>query len=1400
MKSKMKRRLLAVVLCMVIVLSNSSFIFASGGTDEAVTASQENSQQDVQDTQTETSGTSTETEVSAQSEIATLSEMQETEATPTPEATPEPTAEPTATPTPEVTVEPTAETTTVPEVTGAGETTKSETIEPSEAVTVTSSEENIEKQSDKINQTIAQSFEGTYEDDTVKVSVSAESGIVPEGAELSVTPIKKTEITDDMSLEDKAKAEEINAQYDLTEKKLNEDSEENEETLEGFLAYDISFLVNGEEVEPSGEVMVVINFKEAAIPEGVSEAAVVTIKHLKTDETAEDGVVVEDMAEKSTVQTTDKSEVQRVELTTDSFSTYTVNWYTTVSEMDTSSLLADGVETRNTSVKITGSTSISGNLYYHKWEIIDANVASLSNDSTQTVTVTAKKDGTTTITHTYGWNDPNANNKYTETFYIDVEDGNIRTYVKVYVYVASYVKDENGDYIIDENGDQLMLSDECLDLLGINRETIDSNGYFPAGEIYLDLSFFDYEASNTMGKGLIKNEDDWNQLLDALGVMDTTTLVDQSNWNYSGASPNGKKDYSLNCNNNVGEYLDQAEVSYNSDAGSQKTALFRWHFLPSYPYNASYGFGDQSVNYHLDLTFSTKRITFILGNNNINQADNSNAYDGLQIDTRAYITGSEIQDPRNLNIPEGYYFDGFYKDKDFNNPWNGIGTPITEDQTVYIKLSKYPILTMTKIFDGLSDAEVNYLIFGMSDGFGWDINYCNETTHQSTTGSSNGWTFMETNIPEKFTLPDGTEVSGGGDFRITAAQFLNAGDNAITDISNVNDGNYVNSMTGATLYKNDDGNWVYSISLKVPSTGNNQFYTVFEQHQEVPGYAKINDSSAEWEIRQSGKVVDSGTGKFIDNSDNNIYESMSEINNNSTTYQGTTYNEMEDVCIAVGAFKRIKITESTTITFTNHYKGDLKVTKDIGNSNQYSQAGTKEYRITIQPADMSKLRLSSSTSHGLNEKVFAYEIINADGSIESQNPIRLNENGTFEILIRPGQIAHFIDMPAIQWQAVEDATDNAVEGYTLSITYADDNNGVVNNNAHWNEYEESGTIGGVSDTDGIASVDNAVRDNTNNPAVNADAVAEITVTNSYMPVTGNLMITKEVTGVDVTNKAYTFTISTNNALVAGQSYKIGDTETVIKFSNAAVEGLYTATVKVITTTNSEGADGSIKINGLPAGSYTVTENETSVGIDGYQLVSIVYKQGEDETSGITITGGENSQLDVINTYVKQWQLVKISSSTGDSGKILYLGGAEFTASNSDQSQITTYYGQSENITGVIHWYCSENFNEESLIGTMLPNGTYTITETKAPTGYAISTSGWTLEVTNGIPTVQIGGTNVDADLTGNINVYYLENEAIFDLPSAGGSGIFLYLMGGMLFMMAGSFVLYKNKRREVLRS
>ena len=171
-------------------------------------------------------------------------------------------------------------------------------------------------------------YEESYDADKVIIHVKAKEGVVPKGAELSVTPIEQKEVTDDMTEAEAAETEKVNEQYELTNQKLEEESKKKDEKLEGFLAYDICFIVDEEEVEPSGEVKVTMDFKEATAPEGISENATVSVEHLK--EIENEGIHVENLTEADTtsIQTTENEpSVEKIELITDQFSIFTISWW-----------------------------------------------------------------------------------------------------------------------------------------------------------------------------------------------------------------------------------------------------------------------------------------------------------------------------------------------------------------------------------------------------------------------------------------------------------------------------------------------------------------------------------------------------------------------------------------------------------------------------------------------------------------------------------------------------------------------------------------------------------------------------------------------------------------------------------------------------------------------------------------------------------------------------------------------------------------------------------------------------------------------------------------------------------------------------------------------------------------
>lgn len=160
-----------------------------------------------------------------------------------------------------------------------------------------------------------------------------------------------------------------------------------------------------------------------------------------------------------------------------------------------------------------------------------------------------------------------------------------------------------------------------------------------------------------------------------------------------------------------------------------------------------------------------------------------------------------------------------------------------------------------------------------------------------------------------------------------------------------------------------------------------------------------------------------------------------------------------------------------------------------------------------------------------------------------------------------------------------------------------------------------------------------------------------------------------------------------------------------------------------------------------------------------------------------------------------WAIVKQSTSTGSDGKHPMLSGAKFELVKDSK---VCYTGKS-NSDGFVEWY--KDGTKVSL--SEIEKATYTLRETSAPAGYAKSEVQWTIQITDTSVTIKDANENniTPTPLTNTgktYDAYTYENTPVYALPSTGGTGIYLYMIGGMLLMFAAVWILYKNKCKEVL--
>lgn len=261
MKSRNKKRLLALVLCMVVAISNSSFIFASetGQAEYPQEAEVQTQDEAVADDMDVAAYAADEGQAVADEQPAAVEQVAAE-----PAAEPETTA---AAPAEQPTAEaPAAEQPTTEAPAAETPAAQEPAAAPTEETAPAAENATAETPEEDATQAEAENQQLTWSQvvGNTTVNVTAEAGALPADAQLSVTEITS---------EDEVKE---------IEKAVEEKAIEEQFSIKNIFSYDIKFLVNGSEVQPTTPVQVSVDTPEITSGE---DAAVL---HVDNNNVAED--------------------------------------------------------------------------------------------------------------------------------------------------------------------------------------------------------------------------------------------------------------------------------------------------------------------------------------------------------------------------------------------------------------------------------------------------------------------------------------------------------------------------------------------------------------------------------------------------------------------------------------------------------------------------------------------------------------------------------------------------------------------------------------------------------------------------------------------------------------------------------------------------------------------------------------------------------------------------------------------------------------------------------------------------------------------------------------------------------------------------------------------------------
>lgn len=1174
--------------------------------------------------------------------------------------------------------------------------------------------------------------EFSYEDDQVEINVrAAKKGIVPEDAELSVKPIVQQDVEalredESVSENEVAEAEELNAKYKEVQKELEASvAKDKEKEIAGFLAYDISFLVNREneetgeiekiEVEPDGNVDVSMKFANAYIPEMPEETTsenktektvsadkkeelvvdVVHMKEVKDNKTGETKLNAEVLD--AYVDKTEDAKVSEVKFITESFSTFTIAWYSGSPDSEIAKVTVKCCDTNGVPLELKED--------FEYIRLSEGNPFLISEIS-----------------------ETGANSKY----YAVTTKDNKEYFFKSAVHV--------------QKGQSLAEGKEILQSIVNGYIFYGSNG-FGTYDALNDNIYFVYATKKEAELPTVTTLDS-----KALGVRMYMKDYAYNEGNIHEVLGGG---WDVGHGNVVSGLVQNDLPTEGEGAGFPMTrngqSLSRWftksdsdevnHLFREDKYNSPEGSPERKFYYSSFENYA-----------HLESDGNFKVYDALGTPVNTGGNWLEYLKKERFFLQRGNFF-----------PYNDIKSGlISELKNMYDENGDpLPAGNPAKGKDLYHIQPEN----GQNINFHFSM-YLEAEFMQAKSGMYNG-------IPMKY------EFTGDDDLWVFIDNKL------VLDIGGVHHATSgsIDFNTGEVVVKNGSG------------TKTTYLKDIFKGTDTVIAGETFEDYST-----HTLKMF------YMERNGNNDFN--------------TTGTELSTSAYSASNLK-------VSFNLPTIGEDEIRVMKQLSDDAQDAYANKEfEFKVMAQVKDPSSPDANPSYKNEYKElkpdgviiKAYKNEVTSANEFTDSEYA-ELQHTGKFKL--KPGEIAIFTGIKKNRAYYVEE----------LGIVQ-DEYGEVLIDGVKSDSINDEGNVSGTT-TLGYRSESKKVSER-----------KMVKFTNKCSEKNSNaLRITKELVGSTQNIGPFDITVyleKTSGGLGLYQGdYYLTKSDVYYKYgSDGKPEPITSSDGSNIRQKCDTTSDGIVRI--MPG--YTVeiaglikdTDFDVQEILSGNDLKTYeepkitltenTYNEGEVEDSLGKIKLDTDAIVTVTNTVKGvtptpspyDWTIVKKGTNDMTDG----LAGAEFTLTpdktNKDQ---TVYTGKSEGKDGKINWYvrkADDKTDEGSLVPVegSIPMGSYTLKEIKAPTNYMLSDLEWWINLTP--QGIKVEARSSDGEKLSDDKQprqeeikspdgqkttykYTFLNTCLYELPSTGGDGIYWYLVSGICLMMASALILYKNRRKEVVR-